>query len=730
MKTDDLLDVLCNRNIISLEDIDRNAINSLYGFSTLEVQTNSDIVTILFANYQTLMDSSEEEKVERKKNIVRLRDELIKSDNVFNLYFFFDDWNQQRCVLHSLESVARNAKEKKAINEVFDSMVPIYLAVPETLFLKVDEDGVNYLEQNTDSKDKKYFLNSKVFNVSMYELKELYNVSGKHLFKQNVRVGIEDKKPGKDLKEEFKNYLKVGLINLSGNEALREKLKEYFSELAEPDYLKFNPNLFWFKHNGVNIFIEENSVFKSESDAIVINPQKVSVINGAQTLTNFFLAEEELFEELKGSDIEFDKLKEDFIKILKNISVKTIFIQGTANLSKTITWGLNNQIPISDADFISISSVVKDLNNRLKKYQLKILKTGEMERIYTGLTPLDFVKLFLIAEEQPGRSKNFNKDGMAEKLDAALKESDTNPVILKKIDIALDIEKWWKNYYRLQEDKTPFLRYGRSYFQSYVIHILEQEDQIDSFLISDLESYYINLDKIIEINDANINDFKSDSLFNRIIQQISLESNKVSNHLKDDERLTNYLINYVDNNYSVSAKIREYNNLYNIDSTYFRTVSVMNGNIKESFPLPNSTFEEFYKRDNYMVDDNYPEFESSLFVKEIKRNYPIYVVKYDEERNIVSVNLISDFSLTKSDDWEANAKKAFDKVREAFIEGNISGLPKLSDNIKFHVRPKAMNGNDTFTFSNGQDITRRTFWANASYIKEILVGMENIDLNK
>lgn len=729
MKTDDLLDVLCNRNIISLEDIDRNAINFLYGFSTLEVQTNSDILTILFANYQTLMDSSEEEKVGRKKNIVKLRDELIESDNVFNLYFFFDDWNQQRRVLHSLESVARNAKEKKAINEVFDSMIPIYLAVPETLFLKVDEDGVNYLEQNTDGKDKKYFLNSKVFNVSMYELKELYNVSGKHLFKQNVRVGIEDKKPGKDLKEEFKNYLKVGLINLSGNEALREKLKEYFSELAEPDYLKFNPNLFWFKHNGVNIFIEENSVFKSESDAIVINPQKVSVINGAQTLTNFFLAEEELFEELKGSDIEFDKLKEDFIKVLKNISVKTIFIQGTANLSKTITWGLNNQIPISDADFIGISSVVKDLNDRLKKYQLKILKTGEMERIYTGLTPLDFVKLFLIAKEQPGRSKNFNKDGMAKNLEDALKESDTNPVILKKIDIALDIEKWWKNYYRLQKDKTPFLRYGRSYFQSYVIHILEQEDQIDSFLIGDLESYYINLDKIIEINDANINDFKSDSLFNRIIQQISLESNKVSNHFKDDESLTNYLINHVDNNYSVSAKIREYNDLYNIDLPYFRTVSVMNDNIKESFPLPNSTFEEFYKRDNYMVDDNYPEFESSLFVKEIKRNYPIYVVKYDEERNIVSVNLISDFSLTKSDDWEANAKKAFDKVREAFIEGNISGLPKLSDNIKFHVRPKAMNGNDTFTFSNGQDITRRTFWANASYIKEIL-GMENIDLNK
>jgi len=40
--------------------------------------------------------------------------------------------------------------------------------------------------------------------------------------------------------------------------------------------------------------------------------------------------------------------------------------------------------------------------------------------------------------------------------------------------------------------------------------------------------------------------------------------------------------------------------------------------------------------------------------------------------------------------------------------------------LKFHIRPKAKNADDTFEFSNGKEITKRTFWANKKLIKELL----------
>ena len=38
----------------------------------------------------------------------------------------------------------------------------------------------------------------------------------------------------------------------------------------------------------------------------------------------------------------------------------------------------------------------------------------------------------------------------------------------------------------------------------------------------------------------------------------------------------------------------------------------------------------------------------------------------------------------------------------------------------FHVRPKAANGEDTFQFTNGDHITKRTFWANKETVDELI----------
>lgn len=47
-------------------------------------------------------------------------------------------------------------------------------------------------------------------------------------------------------------------------------------------------------------------------------------------------------------------------------------------------------------------------------------------------------------------------------------------------------------------------------------------------------------------------------------------------------------------------------------------------------------------------------------------------------------------------------------------------MPKVKDNISFHIRPKAVNASDTFEFTDGTFQTKRTFWANRTLIQEII----------
>ncbi|MFG5564751.1 hypothetical protein ACFJYA_10920 [Enterococcus faecalis] len=568
-------------------------------------------------------------------------------------------------------------------------------------------------------------MEAKIFNVSMYELQKLYNILGTSLFQNNVRIGLANRKTGKELKEEFKSYLLTGLYGEHKDDS--EEAQNYFG-MSESDLLKFNPDIFWYKHNGINIYMNENGSFEFSSDAILLNPQNANVINGAQTLTSFFLAKEEVLKDLSGI-VELDKqgLTQAIDEILKNIVVKTIFIKGSSDLTPTITWGLNNQIPITEQDFIGVSGEVEKLNNLLGKYQLKILKTGEIEKIYTGLTPLSFMKLYLIAQEQPGKSKNYNKKNLKIDLSEAVENIRLNNMMLDKIDLTVETEKWWNNYIKGIEEKTYFHKYARNYFQSFVIH-MKYFDNRDNLLDSDLEIYFEELENLLKEHNPDINKFKNDELFKEIVQEAE-EKHSVTNDNTSQVKVSlEDLVLYVNNNrktnYSISATIKKFNEERNITLKYFRTIPILNRRVKESMPLPNSSFEEFYKWDGYLKDDKqtsrYKQFEESLFYRFIQEVYPIYVIIFNEDKEVIDIKFISSFSITKGKDWEENAKKTYNMVKDAFEQGDIEKFPKISTGIGFHIRPKAINSSDTFQFTDGKDITKRTFWVNSSYIAEIL----------
>nr|OTO69911.1 hypothetical protein A5866_002129 [Enterococcus sp. 12C11_DIV0727] len=163
---------------------------------------------------------------------------------------------------------------------------------------------------------------------------------------------------------------------------------------------------------------------------------------------------------------------------------------------------------------------------------------------------------------------------------------------------------------------------------------------------------------------------------------------------------------------------------------YFRVIPVKNKKVKESYPFPNSTFNELYQWDGYPDDDRYKKFSDSKFLEELRKTYPVFIVFWEykatseingnleEKKELVSgLEIIEDFSFMT---FKKEAQKVYEETVEAFCMGKESLFPKISDDLKFHVRPKAVNAEDTFEFSNGDLLTKRTFWANSKTIEELI----------
>jgi len=79
-------------------------------------------------------------------------------------------------------------------------------------------------------KDESSSLYGRVYNLSFFELKKLFNVTGAHLFVKNVRFGLRRNSTGNALRAKFREYLGVALykrafeLKLSDDQI--EELKE------------------------------------------------------------------------------------------------------------------------------------------------------------------------------------------------------------------------------------------------------------------------------------------------------------------------------------------------------------------------------------------------------------------------------------------------------------------------------------------------------------------------
>ena len=176
-----------------------------------------------------------------------------------------------------------------------------------------------------------------------------------------------------------------------------------------------------------------------------------------------------------------------------------------------------------------------------------------------------------------------------------------------------------------------------------------------------------------------------------------------------------------ENNYNLSSLITRFFENEKISIGEFRTIGVkkeVDGWMPiEAYPFPGSTFSQIYTNVDYYNNTSFLQYENSLLSKEITKEFSVFVIEKDDSKNIENIYFINNFSFRNH---ITNAKIVFDRTIKAFREGNEDEFVKSSENLSFHIRPKAKNADDTFEFSNGKEITKRTFWANRNLIKEML----------
>lgn len=676
-------------------------------------------------------------------------DEKMKEEKgISHQIMIFKTWEHEWEVREEVYKSLQTASERKRLLQWFEEKIAFYTELKDSVILNVEEDGVNYLQYEKKFEDSEEYggrgLKSRIYNVSFEELKKIFNVTGKDLFRKNVRYGLRNNRTGNDIQTKFKEYIKVGAYVKWIKEHPEEKdsieIKNVFE--IEEDYAIHIPENFWFYHNGVTIFYYGKESINFSGSHIELNPKEVSVINGAQTLTNFFEGIKTLPEEfaISCSDLIEEETKvSELIKFLKEyiklatvkMKVKTIFIDGAEEFVQPITYGLNTQIPIVEADIIADSEDVAEINKWLKQKNMKIRKTGETESVEIGLSVLEFVKKYLIVLGKPGKSKNLRRSDLKDYIKRARQQfEEEGNELLENIYSVFIVEMWWKsskkdrekNY--LEDNEKAYMNHGKNYFESYVSE--KREEELDAEYLSLLFENFVRT--FIELKDnPEIKDFKTDVLFEKYqISRMKKQEAESDITERDCDELKRYLNKTKPSPYRIQKAIIEYLHSINKEIPYFRVIARSNKKVREAFPFPNTTFSELYQGDGSEPEKIvYKSYEESCFAGEVRKVFPIFVIEWvdcegeehEKTREANEINFIPDFSFAEYDE---KAKIVYNQTVEVFKDGNEEDFPKMKDGQVFHVRPKAVNAEDTFEFTNGKQITRRTFWANKDTMDKLI----------
>lgn len=143
-----------------------------------------------------------------------------------------------------------------------------------------------------------------------------------------------------------------------------------------------------------------------------------------------------------------------------------------------------------------------------------------------------------------------------------------------------------------------------------------------------------------------------------------------------------------------------------------------NNKIKESMSFPTFKFKELVKED----------WEDSAFGNYLRETRFLFVVYKYDQNDILRLRGCQFWNIPY-EDLETEVYSVWEKTKRVLQEGlqvtMVNGVrrnnfPKASENRVSHVRPHAINMNDTYELPDGRPFPKQCFWLNNSYIYDQL----------
>ena len=404
----------------------------------------------------------------------------------------------------------------------------------EELTIKID-DEINYLL--SPQCNNLEGLKGRIINLPYWDIKQLYDSCGEGLFDQNIRTGIKFDPTKTKIEYAFNKYFYVGLNSyferiIGLDDTRLEEIKKLIP-LEIHDKENYNLDLFWFCHNGITICSQngDEDAISFFGSYIKIHKSNVSIINGAQTLYNLrkvsekILCDKKLEKGLKNLEFKDDELKKAVEYVEQKLKIKVVFVVDKGNNIRQITKGLNTQIPISLQTILAASKEVEEINEYLGKFNMKIVRDGE---VYQGKTigVLDIVKTHLLIEDKPGTSKNYTKKDYENYIIAILEQLKSDDKYINKIRMMFSIDDLWKEH--RGENSGIFATYGKNYFKSYLMHYFDFDnyDKEINYIEKNYNSLFTSFVNEFSglVDEVNPAIFKSDTVYLSYLDSKSIEN--------------------------------------------------------------------------------------------------------------------------------------------------------------------------------------------------------------
>ncbi len=128
---------------------------------------------------------------------------------------------------------------------------------------------------------------------------------------------------------------------------------------------------------------------------------------------------------------------------------------------------------------------------------------------------------------------------------------------------------------------------------------------------------------------------------------------------------------------------------------------------KESMSFPNFKYTEIVK-ENWLDSELYETFSTT--------KYLFMIYQYINEDTLIFKKAM--FWNVPEKDLNTEIKRVWENTIERIKNNEYNNLPKMSESPILHVRPHARNAKDTYPTLDGNQVIKKCFWLNASYIKQ------------